>query len=259
MTITTKSGAGVSRYLRLYRVLSQALADGQFRSEEPLPSEPTLMKVYGISRSTVRRALAQLEAEGRIERRRGSGTFARQPKLQATAFKDFSAVLDGTAGRAAAATSRTIASRHLPAPPFLLDAQPGLGETVVLIRRIRYVGREPIVLESAYLREEIGSGLTRRRLSADGAGILTMLAAQGHPSAGLEREFAAVEADPLVAANLGLTIGEPVFNVRTLARDRRHRVLAYVDCLYRPDRYEAHAAVEIGHPGRRRRPRERRN
>ena len=45
---------------------------------------------------------------------------------------------------------------------------------------------------------------------------------------------------------LDLAIGEPVFNVRTLARDRRHRILAYVDCLYRPDRYEAHAAIEIG-------------
>jgi len=259
MTTTTKSGAGVSRYLRLYRVLSQALADGQFGPMEPLPSEPRLMKVYGISRSTVRRALAQLEAEDRIERKRGSGTFARGQSGQPTAFRDFSPVLDGVASRPAAATSRTIASRHLPPPAFLLDEQPGLGETVLLIRRIRYVGREPIVLESAYLPEEIGGGLTGRRLGADGGGILTVLAARGHPSASVEREFAALEADPLTADSLGLAIGEPVFNVRTLARDRRHRILAYVDCLYRPDRYEVHAAVEIGDARQRRRRRERQN
>jgi GntR family transcriptional regulator len=259
MTTTTKSGAGVSRYLRLYRVLSQALAEGQFRPGEPLPSEPRLMQVYGISRSTVRRALARLEAEGRIERKRGSGTFARQHKRQTETFRDFSRVLDGMTGRAAAATSRTIASRHLEAPAFLLDGQPGLGATVLLIRRIRYVGREPVALESAYLPEEIGGALTRRQLGADGGGILQVLAAHGHQSASMEREFAALEADPIAAKSLDLAIGEPVFNVRTLARDRRQHVLAYVDCLYRPDRYEAHAAIEIGDARRHRRGRMRQN
>lgn len=258
ITTTTKSGAGVSRYLRLYRVLSQALADGRLSPEETMPSEPRLMQVYGISRSTVRRALAQLEAEGRIERKRGSGTFARQQK-QAAASKDFSQVLDSKATRPAAATSRTITSRFLPAPAFLLEEQPGLGETVLLIRRIRYVGREPIVLESAYLPQEIGAGLTRRRPGADGGGILTVLAAHGHHSTSLEREFAAVEADPLAADSLDLAIGEPVFNVRTLARDRGHRILAYVDCLYRPDRYQAHTTIEISDEKRRRRRRGRQN
>jgi GntR family transcriptional regulator len=259
MTTTTKSGAGVSRYLRLYRVLSQALADGRFGAGQPFPSEPRLVREYGISRSTVRRALAQLEAEGRIERKRGSGTYAREQRKQAAAPRDFSSVLDGLASQPEATTSRTITSGHVPPPTFLLDEQPRLGETVLLIRRIRYVGREPIVLESAYLPDEVGGGLTRRLLGADGGDILTVLAAHGHRSASVEREFAALEADPLVADSLDLAIGEPIFNVRTLARDRRQRILAYVDCLYRPDRYEAHAAIEIGDARRRRQHRERRN
>lgn len=253
MMTTTKSGAGVSRYLRLYRVLSQALAEGRFVADEPLPSEPRLVREYSISRSTVRRALAQLETEGRIERKRGSGTFARGPGQRAAAARDLSAVLDGTASTTVATTSRTITSRHLPAPTFLLDEQPGFGETVLLIRRIRYVGREPMVLESAYLPEEIGGGLTLRQLRADGGGILTVLGALGHHSASIEREFAALEADPLAADSLDLAVGESLFNVRTVARDRRHRVLAYIDCLYRPDRYEAHTAMEMRDPRRRRR------
>ena len=248
-----RSGAGVSRYLRLYRVLSQALAEGRFGAGEPMPSEPRLMKDYGVSRSTVRRALAQLEAEERIDRRRGSGTFAREQKEEAAASRNVSPMLDGAGRQTAAATSRTIASRPVPTPVFLLDGQAELGTSVHLVRRIRYVEREPVALESAYLPRQVGSGLTRRRLGAGGSGILTLLASLGHHSASLEREFVALEADPLAADSLKLAVGAPVFSVRTLARDRQHRLLACVDCVYRPDRYEANVAIELGDPKGRRR------
>jgi GntR family transcriptional regulator len=256
MTTTTKSGAGVSRYLRLYRVLSQALAEGRFGAGEPLPSEPRLMRDYGISRSTVRRALARLEAEGRIERKRGSGTFARDQKAGTAAARDLSSVLDGMAASSATTTSRTVAFQRIPTPAFLLSERPGFGATALLFRQVRYIQREPMVLETAYLPEEIGGGLTRRQLGGEaggGAAILTLLAALGHRSATLEREFAALEADPLAANSLRLAVGAPVFNVRTLARDPQQRILAYVNCLYRPDRYEAHTRIEIGDPRRHRR------
>lgn len=246
MTTTTKSGAGVSRYLRLYRVLSQALAEGKFGPSQPLPSEPRLMRDYGISRSTVRRALERLEAEGRIERKRGSGTFPRAERTAAPAPRDLSPLLDVAATPPATATSRTIAFQHIPTPAFLRGEQPGFGATTVLIRQIRYLEREALVLQTAYLPEEIGGGLTRQRLSTEGGAILTVLAALGHRSSILEREFAALEADPLAADSLGLAVGAPVFNVRTLARDLQQRIVAYVNCVYRPDRYEAHAAIRIG-------------
>ena len=252
MTITTKSGAGVSRYLRLYRVLSQALAEGRFGSGAPLPSEPRLMRDYEVSRSTVRRALARLEAEGRIERKRGSGTFARDRKAETGAPRDLSPILDVAASAPAAAPSRTIAFQQIPTPAFLLGEQPGFGATTLFIRQIRYVQREPMALQTTYLPAGIGGGLTRQRLGAEGGAILTVLATLGHRSSSLEREFAALEADPLAADSLGLTVGAPVFNVRTLARDQEDRILAYVNCVYRPDRYEAHAAIEIGDPRRHR-------
>lgn len=244
MTTTTKSGAGISRYLRVYRVLSQALAEGRFGAGEPMPSEPRLMRDYGISRSTVRRALERLEAEGRIERRRGSGTFARNQRGEAAAPRDLSPVLDGTASPPGAVTRRTVAFRHLPTPAFLLDEGPRFGATTLLIRQIRYFEREPVVLETAYLPEEIG-GVTRRALEADGGAVLAVLATLGHPSASLEREFAALEADPVVANSLGLDVGAPVFNVLMLARDPQDRILAHVNCSYRPDRYEAHGVFDI--------------
>lgn len=253
MTTTIKSGAGVSRYLRLYQVLSQALAEACLGAGEALPSEPRLMREYGVSRSTVRRALARLEAEGRIERKRGSGTFVRNRRGGAPGPRDLSAALDGEASPPAAIHRRTIAFRHVPTPAFLLAGEGGFGATALLVRQIRHLEREPIVLETAYVPEEIGRALTRQQLGTDGGSIITALAAAGHRSASREREFTALEADPLAAKSLGIAVGAPVFNVRTLTRGRRQRIVAYVSSLYRPDRYQAHLVIDIGGPPKRER------
>ena len=77
--ISKSSRIGITRYLQVYTLLARELAAGAFDPKEALLSEPKLVARYGVSRTTIRRALARLEREGRIVRRRGSGTFARRP------------------------------------------------------------------------------------------------------------------------------------------------------------------------------------
>lgn len=61
----------VSRELRL------EIAAGNFAPSNKLPSEAQLVERFGVSRPTVARALRDLQAEGLVERRAGSGTFVR--------------------------------------------------------------------------------------------------------------------------------------------------------------------------------------
>jgi DNA-binding LacI/PurR family transcriptional regulator len=62
------------KYKRIYQKLREVLADGTYSEGNKLPSESELVERFGASRPTVRRALAQLESEGLIQRRMGSGT-----------------------------------------------------------------------------------------------------------------------------------------------------------------------------------------
>jgi GntR family transcriptional regulator len=55
--------------------LRRRLADGTLSAGDRLPSEPRLAEELGVSRVSTRTALAQLESEGLISRRRGSGTY----------------------------------------------------------------------------------------------------------------------------------------------------------------------------------------
>jgi DNA-binding LacI/PurR family transcriptional regulator len=74
----------VPKYRVIYNALLEALKNGEYEAGKKLPSENELVEQFGASRPTVGRALAQLENEGLIVRRAGSGTFARIPNRQDT-------------------------------------------------------------------------------------------------------------------------------------------------------------------------------
>ena len=65
------------KYKQIYNRLRSALANREYAPGERMPSENELVEQFGASRPTIGRALAQLESEGLVERRAGSGTFVR--------------------------------------------------------------------------------------------------------------------------------------------------------------------------------------
>lgn len=62
---------------RISRELRAEIAAGSYPPHARLPSETQLVERYGVSRPTVARALRDLQEQGLIERRGGSGTFLR--------------------------------------------------------------------------------------------------------------------------------------------------------------------------------------
>ena len=65
------------KYQALSERLRQMIADGMIAEGSALPTENELAARYGISRQTVRQAIAQLEQDGLVRRMRGSGTYVR--------------------------------------------------------------------------------------------------------------------------------------------------------------------------------------
>src|SRR5690242_1169826 len=167
MLSRTNTRNGIARYQQVYTVLSQALAEGSIAAGEALPSEPSLVRQYGVSRTTVRRALARLAAERCIVRRRGSGTFARDRGVKTASARQIAALFEDPKSIATNTTSRLLEFRHTPVPDFLHREWPEIGANVLTIRRVRYVQREPVVLVTAYIPEDIGRQLTARRLGND--------------------------------------------------------------------------------------------
>ncbi|MFE9354042.1 GntR family transcriptional regulator [Streptomyces olivaceoviridis] len=71
-------------YQQVAAAIREAILSGEFAPDSLLPSEAQLMARYGVSRPTVRNAIAALRAEGLIDVRHGKGSFVRsagQPVL----------------------------------------------------------------------------------------------------------------------------------------------------------------------------------
>ncbi|MGV9993856.1 GntR family transcriptional regulator [Streptomyces sp. NPDC003374] len=71
-------------YQQVAAAIREAILSGEFAPDSLLPSEAQLMARYGVSRPTVRNAIAALRAEGLIDVRHGKGSFVRsdgQPAL----------------------------------------------------------------------------------------------------------------------------------------------------------------------------------
>jgi GntR family transcriptional regulator len=62
-------------YLQIAHLLRQRIERREWQVGDQIPTIETLMAGYGVARSTLREALARLEADGLIRRTRGAGTF----------------------------------------------------------------------------------------------------------------------------------------------------------------------------------------
>jgi GntR family transcriptional regulator len=62
-------------YNRIESLIRNKILSGQYEPGEKLPTEDELVHQFGVSKITIRNALARLEAQGFIVRNRGRGTF----------------------------------------------------------------------------------------------------------------------------------------------------------------------------------------
>jgi GntR family transcriptional regulator len=243
--LSSTADSGITRYLQLYSILSQSLADGEYKSARALPSEPDLVARYRVSRTTVRRALLLLEQEGRILRRRGSGTYAKTSRVHTSLALDVQSLYGETFGREPGTEIVQAAPTRVPAS--LQAAHPALGDNAFGIQRTRSEHGEPYQLATTYVPDTVARRHGLRRGGNCGAG-LTRLARDVR---GVVQVTTAVAADAVAAKELKVAIGSPLLRIRAALLNEADEVLAVDESLMRPDRAHLHDRRRRSRAGRR--------
>ena len=66
--------AKVQAYVRVYNTLKKQILEGEYGVGSLLPTESELERIFGVSRTTIRKAVEILSREGFLEARQGRGT-----------------------------------------------------------------------------------------------------------------------------------------------------------------------------------------
>ena len=142
----------------------ELIADGTWQEGQRLPPERELCRRFDVSRSTLRQALGELEARGLISRHQGRGTFVTRPRVQLPIAGAFS-ISEAMRQNGMIITTKVIGVHVVEAGRQLASDLGCLpGDHVVHIERLRSGNGEPMVLDTAYLREALFPGLAEADL-----------------------------------------------------------------------------------------------
>src|ERR1035437_9949602 len=76
-------------YRRIQYALRKRIEAGELQPGDAVPSERELARSHEVSLMTARHALAELEHDGLVDRRRGAGTFVALPRIHFNRLASF--------------------------------------------------------------------------------------------------------------------------------------------------------------------------
>lgn len=140
-------------YVQIAELLVRDIAANRLIDGERLPPERDMAASLGIAVGTLRKALAELEKRGLLERRQGSGNYIRAVSDPQSVYAMFRLeLIEG--GGLPTAEILSVVRREKPVdlPEF------GTSSEAWRIRRLRRLSGKPAALEEIWLDAGIGSG-----------------------------------------------------------------------------------------------------
>ncbi|NLP53077.1 GntR family transcriptional regulator [Bacillus sp. RO1] len=153
-------------YYQLESHIKKQIEAGFILPGETIPSEREYAENYGISRMTVRQAINPLVNEGLLYRKKGSGTFVSEKKIEQP-LQGLTSFTEDMKKRGMTPTSKLIHFEVIPANRFIAK-ELNISEyaPVYEIKRIRLADGEPMDLETNYLSANLVKGLTEEEVKA---------------------------------------------------------------------------------------------
>lgn len=222
----------VPKHAQLRDILSE-LCRTTLKPGDILPGERILEETYGVSRITVRRAIGDLVAEGRLRRVRGKGTFvAPNPLVSRLHLASFS---DEMGYQKVQASSRILLGERSAAPGEVcafFGTEASVSHTH--LRRLRLGDGEPYSIDDGWYNSAFAPTLLENDIYNSVYSVLDNTFKV--PITEAEQTVTAVAAEEDIAELLDIPPNTPLLHITRLARSG-DRPVEWCSSVYRTDRY----------------------
>lgn len=224
-------------YDQLVDILTEKI-EHEYRPGDLLPSERELSKYYGLSRTTVRLALQELERLGLVVRQHGRGTFVADRSVQATNLSQTYSFTDQMRQMGRDPSTTILEFAEIDADKNLAEKmRVRMGDKLFKIERLRCADGMPMMVERTYMPMRKFMSLKRPML--EHASLYTVIEQVFHEKIRVaEEEFFASIARPADAHLLGIGEGAPVLDLVRTTYDVGNEIIEYTLSVARADQFK---------------------
>jgi GntR family transcriptional regulator len=224
----------VPAYQRIKDTIRLRIESGDLQPGDSVDSERELAKIHMVSLMTARHALASLERDGLVERKRGVGTFISKPKIHINKLISSTEQLSerGLVGYSKVMFSKIVYDEQEVTARLALP--PGSG--IFKLTRLRYAAGEPYSLQTSYLPVVQFPNLLSAPLVRDS--LFQTLERNYNVTLGYaDEEIDATDADAKIAKMLAVPRRKSILRIRQVIYSTGGVPVMYVLGFYRSDRH----------------------
>lgn len=227
-------------YRQLHDLIRSQIEHGELKASERIPSEAQLGTGFGVSRITVRQALAELEREGLIDRVPGKGTFVREPARKVERLTRLSGFGENMAALGLSAGYETLQAEETLVSAEIADRLRVAGRRAFVVRRKLFADGRPVGVHVSYLPlwlvQRAPEG-TFGSESLERHSLYRVIEGMGVELVRAEEIVEPVLLGAREAAQLDAEEGDLALKTRRTVYDSNDRPIEYVIILYRADSY----------------------
>lgn len=244
----------VPLYFQLEKLIVEEIENGAYPVGSMIPTEKELSQIFGISRTTVRQAIADLVRKEKLYRIKSKGTFVARPKISQGFIQSIQSFDEDVRSGGRSPSTQVLALRALELKeadlPREVAAQMGVipGERVIYLYRRRCADGEPIVRVETYLPYEV-CGFTLEHDFTKESLYQVLSEREETDVTHITRVCEARVATAEDVSVLNMKRGRPIHYFVSMGRNREGQLIEYSIARYRGD--QSRFCVELNKESRR--------
>ena len=156
---------GIPYYFQLKNYIIEKIDSSKWKPGEQLLPEIKVCNLLDISRTVVRQTYQELVSEGYLIKKKAKGTFVAEPKINENLAQSLMGFYEDMSARGFKIKNDILLQEKIPADEKIAkNLNISVGSEVIVIRRLRKINNEPVVLDKTHIPYELCPDLLKEDL-----------------------------------------------------------------------------------------------